>query len=51
MPYGNDTDAVVSKIEVTPSQRTLTRNSSQQIAVIAEYSNGKREDITRTSAV
>lgn len=48
MPYGNDTDAVVSKIEVTPNQRTLTRNSSQQISVIAEYSNGKREDITRT---
>jgi Protein of unknown function (DUF1553)/Protein of unknown function (DUF1549)/Bacterial Ig-like domain (group 2) len=48
MPYGNDTDAVVSKIEVTPNQRTLTRNSSQQIAVVAEYSNGKREDITRT---
>ena len=48
MPYGNDTDAVVSKIEVTPTQRTLTRNSSQQISVIAQYSNGKREDITRT---
>ncbi len=48
MPYGNDTDAVVSQIEVSPTQRTLTRNSSQQISVIAHYSNGKREDITRT---
>ena len=48
MPYGNDTDAVVSKIEVNPTQRILTRNSSQQISVIAHYSNGKREDITRT---
>ena len=48
MPYGNETDAVVSQIEVTPTQRTLTRNSSQQISVIAHYSNGKREDITRT---
>ena len=49
MPYGNDTDAVVASIEVTPNERTLTRNSSQQLSVIAHYSNGKSEDITRTA--
>ena len=49
MPYGNDTDAVVASIEVTPNERTLTRNSSQQLSVIAHYSNGKTEDITRTA--
>ena len=49
MPYGNDSDAVVASIEVTPNERTLTRNSSQQLSVIAHYSNGKSEDITRTA--
>ncbi len=49
MPYGSESDAVVSNIEVIPNERTLTRSSSQQLAVIAHYSNGKREDITRTA--
>ena len=49
MPYGNETDAVVSRIEVIPNERTLTRNSSQQLSVVAHYSNGKTEDITRTA--
>ncbi len=49
MPYGNDSDAVVSHIEVTPNERTLTTNSNQQLSVVAHYSNGKSEDITRTA--
>lgn len=47
MPYGETTDPVVKKIEVYPAERILSRNSQQQIAVIAHYSDGRTEDITR----
>ena len=49
MPYGNDNDPVVTEIEVSPAVRTLQRGGSQQIEVVAIYSDGQREDITRTA--
>jgi Protein of unknown function (DUF1553)/Protein of unknown function (DUF1549)/Bacterial Ig-like domain (group 2) len=49
MPYGKDTDAVVEKIEVIPAVRTLSRKSTQQLSVIAHYTDGRTEDITRTA--
>jgi len=49
MPYGNETDRKVTSITVTPSVRQMVRNSEQQLAVTATYSDGATEDITRTA--
>ncbi|MCR9291790.1 MAG: DUF1553 domain-containing protein [bacterium] len=49
MPYGSSDDPLVTHIEVTPSARQLSRESQQQLSVIAHYSDGHREDITRTA--
>ncbi len=47
MPYGNDDDPVVTKITCYPDQRIMGVDVSQQIAVIATYSDGHTEDVTR----
>lgn len=47
MPYGKPTDPTVKSISVHPSRRVLSRQSRQQFAVLAHYSDGTREDITR----
>ena len=47
MPYGAETDASVVAIHCVPETQTLARNSKQQIAVIAAYSDGTTEDVTR----
>ena len=49
MPYGSDEDPTVSHIEVIPAQRTMPANSQQQLVVIAHYTNGATEDVTRTA--
>ncbi len=49
MPYGNADDPTVARIEVIPSQRTMATNSQQQLLVIAHYTNGATEDVTRTA--
>ena len=49
MPYGGADDPVVSKIEVFPRHVTMDRNAEQQITVIAHYSDGHTEDVTRTA--
>jgi hypothetical protein len=49
MPYGSDSDPVVTSIETVPHQRRLPRGASQQLKVIAHYSDGHHEDITRTA--
>jgi hypothetical protein len=46
-PFGKKDDPVVASISVYPSQRTLTRQNKQQLAVYAHYSDGSTEDITR----
>jgi hypothetical protein len=46
-PFGKKDDPVVAGISVYPSQRTLTRQNKQQLAVYAHYSDGSSEDITR----
>ena len=48
MPYGNESDPVLSSIVVTPAQRLLAKHASQQLSVLATYSDGTTEDITRT---
>jgi hypothetical protein len=47
MPYGDSSDPVVTRISVVPEHRMMTRDSRQQLAVYAHYSDGFVEDITR----
>ncbi|HET6326819.1 MAG TPA: DUF1549 and DUF1553 domain-containing protein [Planctomycetaceae bacterium] len=47
MPYGSETDPAVVKIECQPAGRVMERGSKQQITVIAHYSDGTIEDVTR----
>jgi hypothetical protein len=47
MPYGKDTDPVVTGISVYPEHRVMTRQNKTQFAVYAHYSDNSVEDITR----
>lgn len=49
MPYGNEDDPVVTGIEVQPTERLMQRDGSQQVTVVAHYSDGSSEDVTRTT--
>ena len=47
MPYGADSDPYVVGIKCIPETRVMQRKSQQQISVIATYSDGTTEDVTR----
>ncbi len=47
MPFGDDSEPVVESIEILPDQRRLTVGATQQLAVVAHYSDGSTEDVTR----
>jgi len=47
MPFGRDDDATVTRIEVLPSERTMSLSGSQQLAVVAHFTNGSTRDVTR----
>lgn len=47
MPYGKPTDPTLKSISVHPERRVMSRQSRQQFAVLAHYSDGSQEDITR----
>ncbi len=47
MPYGAESDPYVTGIRCVPETRTMTQKAQQQIAVIATYSDGTTEDVTR----
>ena len=49
MPYGSPTDPSVARIEVIPSQRVLKLDGEQQIVVMAHYTDGSAEDVTRSA--
>jgi len=49
MPYGNDDDPVVTGIQVHPTERLMQRDGTQQMTVVAHYSDGSTEDVTRTT--
>jgi hypothetical protein len=49
MPYGSTNDPVVDHIEVFPQQRTLALAAEQQLAVVAHYTDGHIEDVTRSA--
>jgi len=47
VPYGNASDPVVERIETIPAGRSMQREAEQQIRVLAYYTNGNVEDVTR----
>ena len=47
MPYGMETDPVVTGIECIPASRVMGQQEEQQVVVYATYSDGTREDVTR----
>lgn len=47
MPYGSANDPVVTGIRCLPEGRVMDRSSQQQISVVATYSDGTTEDVTR----
>lgn len=49
MPFGKPEDPTVTKIEIFPTERLMERNGSQQVVVVAHYSDGSTEDVTRTT--
>ncbi len=46
MPYGSPDDPVVTRIAVHPKKRILLPGASQQLAVIAHYTDGSARDVT-----
>lgn len=49
MPYGEASDAELVSIDVFPNHRRMRSESSQQLSVLAKYSDGSFEDITRAA--
>ena len=47
VPYGSEDDPTVTHIEVHPTERLMERNGTQQLVVIAHYTDGHTEDVTR----
>ncbi len=47
MPFGSDSDPEVVGIRCYPDARVMSPSAEQQIAVIATYSDGSTEDVTR----
>jgi len=47
MPYGSDDEPVITSIQCHPEQRVLGQDVSQQLTVVATYSDGHTEDVTR----
>jgi len=47
MPYGSPDDPVVTGIKCLPEGRVMDRGTNQQITVLATYSDGTTEDVTR----
>jgi hypothetical protein len=48
-PFGNPSDPTVASIEVSPKEKTMALNSDQQLTVTAIYTDGSREDVTRSA--
>jgi len=49
MPYGSTNDPKLASIEVLPKARTMPRDSAQQLLVLAKYSDGSVQDVTRSA--
>ena len=51
MPYGNADDPIVDHIKVLPKQRTMQPGTEQQLTVVAHYSDGSTQDVTRMTTL
>src|SRR5262249_37771340 len=49
MPFGEPDDPTVARIETFPLERSMERGGQQQIVVLAHYTDGSIEDVTRTA--
>jgi hypothetical protein len=49
MPYGKPADPTVARIEVLPKERTMPFGGEQQLVVLAHYTDGAVEDVTRSA--
>jgi hypothetical protein len=49
MPFGNASDPKVESIEVFPKERTMRLGGDQQLIVMAKYTDGALEDVTRSA--
>ncbi|MDG1897447.1 MAG: DUF1549 and DUF1553 domain-containing protein [Fuerstiella sp.] len=47
LSYGPENDPTVERIEIHPSDRVVSRGGSQQLAVMAFFSDGTSRDVTR----
>ncbi len=47
MPYRGQQDATLQRIQVLPEHRILPAGGSQQVSVLAHYSDGSVKDVTR----
>src|SRR3972149_1516636 len=47
LPFGKESDPKVARISVLPEQRIMDRGTKQQLRVVAQYSDGTVEDVTR----
>jgi len=47
MPKGKPTDPTVDRIEVFPRERILVGSNEQQLRVVATYTDGTSQDVTR----
>ncbi|HXJ72821.1 MAG TPA: DUF1549 domain-containing protein, partial [Candidatus Dormibacteraeota bacterium] len=49
MPYGSTNDPTVARIEVLPKQRVMPLQGAQQLVVLAHYTDGSIQDVTRSA--
>src|SRR6185295_19223574 len=49
MPYGSAKDPTVERIEVWPKERVMPLGGEQQLVVLARYTDGSMEDVTRSA--
>jgi len=47
MPYGSTNDPSVDRVEVLPKERVMSLGGEQQLVVLAHYTDGSVEDVTR----
>lgn len=50
MPRSTADDPVLARIEVTPVEKTLEREATEQLSVTAHYSDGTTRDVTRLTS-
>ena len=49
LPFGQPTDPKVERIEVLPAQRVMALGGDQQLVVLARYTDGSVQDVTRSA--